>query len=468
MLRFTPGAHTNTGQSAKVRLCAVNVMGGEYPEFYLSGIYRPDITPESIAAQGNPHCYINGGKLDFVAGAGYDKILGDVTFKIDHAIIGEFYGGGINGSKPIGGSIDVTIDHSLVGKYCGGPKIGAMTAGKTVTTHATGSTFGRFYGGGNGGTSYYREKKEDGNIEFTNPSTLNYWNGHGYNVFNPLNTISGTNTVYEGTGDKRGYHALFEFECFVESNGLGDKPTIRSYLHWAQFGTTTTGDVTNILTDCTVKKNFYGGGNLANVNGKVTSTLTDCTILGNAFGGGFSGKIEPFRIHDKSRPHFPYIDGAGVMHDGLNRLNSLDYIDREYTWCYRKSQTEFLPQGVVIPSTANTGANATFEYPVGSNKWYVLTTVSLEGLGAVSGNTSLTIDGASTVQGSVFGGGDESSVLRVAGSDNGNTLVKILGKTKVYGNIYGGGNMGFVGGDTKVIINGQITGQGTGTNSGNH
>ena len=460
MLRFTPGAHTNTSQSAKVRLCAVNTMGGEYTEFYLSGIYRPDITPTSVEAQGNPHCYTNGGKFGLIAGAGYDKILGSVYFKIDHSIIGEFYGGGINGSKPVGGNIDVTIDHSLVEKYCGGPKIGSMRVGNTntyntVTTRATGTIFGRYYGGGNGGTSYYREKKEDGNINFTNPSNLNYWNSHGYNVFNPLNTISGVNNAYQGTGDNKGYHALFEFECFVESNGLGENPTIRSYLHWAQFGTTITGDVSNTLINCTVKKNFYGGGNLGNVNGNVTSTLTDCTILGNAFGGGFSGKIEPFRIHDKNAAHFPYIDGAGLMQDGLNRLNSLEYIDRDYTWCYKNPETgEMFPQGVEIPNSANTGRNATFEYPVGSNKWYVLTTVSLEGLGAVSNNVTLTLEGLTTVgtlgvsgTGNVFGGGDESEVLQ-------NTLVHVKDRTKVLGNIYGGGNMGRVGGETKVIVNG--------------
>jgi len=453
MLRFTPGRHCNSDNNGKkTRHCAVNVLGGDYPEFYLSGIYNAN----AGAYQDNPHCYTNGGHFGMIAGAGYEKVDGNVTFKIDHSIIGEFYGGGINGTNPVTGSIDVTIDHSLVEKYCGGPKIGAMTDGATVTTHATGTVFGHYYGGGNGGTSYYREQKEDGNIDFTNPSTLTYWNGHGYNVFNPINTISSVGTAYEGpnTTLNRGYHALFEFECFVESNGLGENPTIRSYLHWAQFGTTITGDVSNTLVDCTVKKNFYGGGNLANVNGNVTSTLTDCTILGSVFGGGYSGKIEPFRIHDKNRAHFPYIDGAGLMQDGLNRLNSLEYIDREYTWCYKNSAGQMFPQGVVIPSNANTGANATFEYPVGSNKWYVLTTVPLEGLGAVSNDASLTLEGSTTVgtpgvsgTGNVFGGGNESEVLQ-------NTLVLVKDQTKVLGNIYGGGNMGKVGGDTKVIING--------------
>lgn len=452
MQRFTPGAHTNTKTTSYVRLCAVNAIGGEYPEFYLSGIYRPDIVPQSVTNQGNPHCYINGGKFGLIAGAGYDKILGDITFKIDHAVIGEFYGGGINGSNPVGGSIVITIDHSLVGKYCGGPKVGVMANGKTVTTHATGTTFTKYYGGGNGGTSYYREQKQDGNVKFTNPSTVSYWNQYGYSGFNPLNTISGVNPAYQGTGDNKGYHALFEFECFVESNGIGGQPTIRSYLHWAQFGTTSTGNVTNDLDHCTIENNYYGGGNLANVSGTVKSTLNDCIVKGNVFGGGFSGTIEPFRIHDKSNAHFPYIDKAGVMQDGMNGLNSLEYIDREYTWCYKNASGQMFPAGVEIPSNVNTN-NPTFQAADG--KWYVLTTVSLEGLGAVSSNVEINLTGETKVgtdgdstTGNVFGGGDESAV-------NGNTTVILEEGTHVHGNVYGGGNEGRVGGNSVVKIQNQ-------------
>lgn len=458
MRRFTPGAHTTPDNSIRTRHCAVNAIGGEYPEFYLSGIYKPDqpVNPD------NPHCYINGGRFGIIAGAGYEAIDGDITFKIDHSIIDEFYGGGINGAKPVTGSIDVTIDHSIVGKYCGGPKVGVMTDGKTVTTSATGTVFTMFYGGGNGGTSYYRKQGYDGNdYNIPNPSDSAGWANFGtsqgytnYDRFNPLNTRTGTNPLVAVYDNTRGYHALYEFECFVSSNGLSEKPTIRTYTHWAQFGKTSTGNVTNELKMCIIKENFYGGGNLGNVNGTVTSTLTDCTIMGNVYGGGFSGKIEPFRIHDKNATHFPYIDGAGLMQDGLNRLNSLEYIDREYTWCYRKSSTEFFPQGVVIPANVNTGSNATFEYPLGSNKWYVLTTVSLEGLGAVANDVTLTLEGTTTVgtpgvngTGNVFGGGDESEVLQ-------NTTVLVKDQTKVFGNIYGGGNMGTIGGNTKVIING--------------
>lgn len=445
MLRFTPGAHTNTGQSAKVRLCAVNAIGGDYPEFYLSGIYRPDITPTSVDKQGNPHCYTNGGKFGLVAGAGYDKILGSVYFKIDHSIINEFYGGGINGSKPVEGDIDVTINHSLVGKYCGGPKVGTMTAGKTVTTHATGTHFGRYYGGGNGGTSYYREQKQDGNTTLPNADSAG-WANYGYKTFNPLNTRPGVTKSYEGTGDNKGYHALFEFECFVESNGLGQSPTVRSYLHWAQFGTTSTGNITNELDSCIIDSNFYGGGNLGNVSGTVTSTLANTEVKGYVCGGGFSGKIEPFRIHDKSQTQFPYIDKAGIMQNPNGKFKYVtndDGTDRWYTWS---------------DASGHNTNNPTFQGDDG--KWYCFTRVPLTGLGAVSGNVRLTLDGNTTVgtetspgvlkagTGNVYGGGDDSAV-------NGNTEVFIKGNAHVLGNVYGGGNNGPVGGSSEVKIQDQ-------------
>jgi hypothetical protein len=458
MLRFTPGAHTSRSQSAKVRLCAVNAIGGEFPEFYLSGIYRPDITPS--ANQGNPHCYINGGRFDTIAGAGYDKINGDITFKIDHSLIGEFYGGGINGSQPVGGSIDVTIDNSLVRKYCGGPKVGNMASGKTVTTHATGTHFGCYYGGGNGGTSYFREQGYDGNdLAIPSPSDSSHWANYCKNStctrfgpFNPLNTITTGSpaTVYDMSADNKGYHALFEFECFVESNGLGGNPTLRTYTHWAQFGTTRTGTITNVLTECTIDSNFYGGGNLGNVGGDalgiygIESNLTNCTIKGNAYGGGFSGKIEPFRIHDKRNVGFPYIDDAGIMQNPNGKFQYVkndNGTDRYYTWSNASGH--------------DTATNATFQGDDG--KWYCYTRVSLQGLGAVSGNVRLTLDGNTTVgtetspgvlkagTGNVYGGGDESAV-------EGDTHVILEEGAHVLGNVYGGGNKGIVGGSSSVTL----------------
>lgn len=445
MLRFTPGAHTNNdANNTVVRLCAVNCIGGEYPEFYLTGIYNKNVNP-TLPVQGNPHCYTNGGLFDTIAGTGYEKLLGNITFKIDHSIIKEFYGGGINGSKPAEGNIDVTIDHSLVRKYCGGPKVGVMSSGKTVTTHATGTHFGRYYGGGNGGTSYYRDQQKDGN-ETMPKSDSSGWANYGYKIFNPLNTRPGLATVYDLTAEDKGYHGLFEFECFVESNGIATKPTIRSYLHWAQFGTTSTGNVTNVLDSCIIDSNFYGGGNLGNVGGNITSTISNSTIYGSVFGGGFSGKIEPFRIHDKSATIFPKVDDAGVMQNPNGKFQYVkndDGTDRWYTWSNVREPNH------------DTATHATFQGDDG--KWYCFTRVPLTGLGAVSGNVQITLDGNTVVgtetspgvlkagTGNVYGGGDDSAV-------NGNTEVFIKGNAHVLGNVYGGGNNGAVGGTSSVKI----------------
>ena len=437
--RFAPGTHPNSASAnkAKARLCAVNVIGGDYPEFYLLGLYRADITPRED--QGNPHCYIDGGIFGSVYGAGYEKINGSVTFKINHALITEFYGGGINGSNPIGGNIDVTIDNSLVAKYCGGPKVGDMT-GKTITTHASGTTFGVFYGGGNGGNSYYRQLQKDGDEASTHIVT---WTDKGYNWngFNPLGVKD------DGT-DNKGYHAEYEFEVFNQSNGVLDQVTQRGFIKWIQFGLTKTGDVSNTLTDCIINTNFYGGGNLGTVDGNVTSTLTNTTVLGNAYGAGFSATIPTFQVHDKSTVQFPSIT-AGVITDG-----SIGYDSRVFEWT-NEPDTE-------NHDAAYMKAHPTYSKQVnGVTKWYCYTWNSLENLGVVTGNVTLNIEGNTLIvgnvtengmpvqSGGVFGGGDASGV-------DGSTHVEIdaSGQKNGYAyntyNVFGGGNKADVGGSVTV------------------
>ena len=469
--RFTPGYHA-TPQNSAPRHCAVNAIGGEYPEFYLSGIYAPD---QATRDNDNPHCYTNGGYFGFMAGAGYEQVKGDVTFKIDHSIIREFYGGGINAAKPVTGNIDVEINNSLVDKYCGGPKVGSMEyvennvkKYKTVTTKATGTTFGVFYGGGNGGTSYYRERKLDNTGAFRTTAA----NWEGYSAFNPLNQVSGIAAAYKDeTNAKWGYHAEYEFEVFNSSNGLKSKEdVIRVYYRWAQFGTTTTGNISNKLTNCTVKGNFYGGGNLATVTGNVESYLKgDTHVYGSAFGGGYSASIPSFSVHDKTTVKIPSKDNSG----NVDEQGSLDYYkdngkNRMYTWCYKNSTTgKIYPSEVnEIPDNVNKD-NPTFML---NDKWYCYTTVSLEDLGMVSGTVTLNIEDNTTVDGSVYGGGEESGV-------DGSTEVEVTGGTigtkkedgtylggADYGNVYGGGKgkndnvtAGLVKGTATVTISGTPT-----------
>ena len=444
MKRFSPGSHA--GKHCIVRHCPVSVMGGEFSEFYLTGIYWTGADLNN-AYEDSPHCYTNGGRFGLMAGSGMEAVRGSVFFEIDHSVIREFYGGGINKNNPVRDNINVTINNSLVlEKYCGGPKIGVS---QLITTRANNTVFcGNFFGGGNGGTNLYRQDIAD-----KTPPDMpdeSEWDDspYYYGTFTPISN-QGDATVYDAD---LGYHAEFEFEVFNQSNGIGPDVVARTYRHWAQFGTTTTDNVLNVLKDCTVKLNFYGGGYLGTVDGTAISTLENCTILGDAFGAGYSATIPSFPVHDKIKVQYPYRDKAGLCHNGI-----VDYrtdgvapkeVVRKYTWCYKDPVTQeiFPPTVTEIPSGVGTGAPA---FQTDDGKWYCYTLESLKNLGAVTHDVTFTIKGNTTIHGSVYGGGDESKV-------NSNTLVKVLDQTKVFGNIYGGGNLGKVDGNTEVIINGTM------------
>lgn len=410
MYGFTPGAHVNGNANFPTRHCAVNALGGKFDKFFLSGNFNEKVKPN----QDSPHAYIDGGWFDHVASAGKEGIYGDVTWRINHARINEFYGGGVMSEatgdyyKIVKGSIDVVIDNSIVNKYCGGPKFGDMVSGKTVTTSATGTTFGVYFGAGNGGTNYVQYDKTD---EVNPPYDGDTWDG----------IVDGRYHPQRYRNRDQGYEADYEYEVINTSTGTdGNKVVNRSYYFSAQFATTNTGLVTNTLKDCIVKKNFYGAGYLGGVNGNVFSTLTDTEVRGSAYGGGYSASTPEVKIYNKDKS-YPVVD---VYTGYIAPSTGGTY--RSYIWSNDPSL-----------STNNPAGDGIF-----------FTEVPLVDLGKVTGNVDFTIKGNSTVGGSIFGGGDESTV-------SGNTLVKVLDQTKVFGNVYGGGNMGEVGGNTKVIINGQ-------------
>lgn len=458
MLRFTPGSHTD--QTAITRHCAVSVMGGEFPEFYLTGIYKTTIDV-STAYDDNPHCYTNGGRFGIMAGAGMEAVKNSVYIEIDHSIIDEFYGGGINSNNPVNGDIHVTINNSLVlEKYCGGPKVGSC---ETVTTNAEGTIFNQYFGGGNGGTNLFRQQIADKTPDDM-PNESAWRNANGDYKYNNFTPISDKNVAVTYNASY-GYHAEYEFEVFNQSNGINKQAVARTYYHWAQFGTTQTGAVTNKLKGCTVKSDYYSAGNLGNVNGTVESTLTDCTLLRNAFGAGFSASIPHFPVHNKDQVTFPYRDKAGVCHNGKVEYRKDGTEIRQYTWCYKNPTTKVVtPAGVEIPADVSTSKPA-FQDDEGN--WYCYTTVSLENLGSVTGNVTLTLDGNTVVgtegdpeTGNVYGGGDASAVGQLDNESTqnvdesiiANTTINLQGNTRVLGNVFGGGNEGLVNGSATVNI----------------
>ena len=306
MKEFTPGKHGDL--DVATRHCAVNVMGGEYGRFCLSGVF---ITSTFHGNEpDNPHCYTNGGKFGTMTGAGMEDVKGDVIFKIDHSVIREFYGGGLNAAMPITGNINVTVNNSIVRKYCGGPFTGDMLTGTSVTTSATNTIFGEYYGGGNGGTNFSRNRLYNGNFEASNVTESLWRNDGGFDGFTPLKYVNGT----------MGYQSQFEFELIDISTGYvnttEDHVVARTYRHDAQFTATQVEEVNSTLLDCTVLNDFYGGGNLGKVSGNVVSTLMNTRVCGSAFGGGNSSETPSFAIHDKNSVVFPYRDIVSITHPG--------------------------------------------------------------------------------------------------------------------------------------------------------
>ena len=413
----------------------ISVTGGEYEKFYLSGYFQPNAPVAESDDDKNAECYIDGGKFGEVAGAGQELVDGDVTWKINHADIEYFYGGGINEAKPVTGNINVTIKNSHVGRYCGGPKFGNMTGvdtpddpddDKTVSTTAEGSTFGNFYGAGYGGTAIYRDIWSPGS------------NG-GHNRYNRVNY-----TWTDWLGDDRGYsdtHTPKTRGQYVEGKGIAvgfeteqfegsnDMTVARLYVYFATLSVAKTNGVTSNLIDCTINENFYGGGNLGSVKGNIISTLTNCTVNGSAFGAGCSATPPTAEVYDSPTA----VNFTGSTYNITTGIfEPTKYPDSyEYTWSNTKG--DYSSNTLVID---------------GDGKWIHVedynpntgTGINLKDLGTVTGNVTLTINGNTvvdengevmTVTESVYGGGEESDV-------KGNTQVNISGGT-ITQNVFGGG-----------------------------
>ena len=429
---FANGCHTaKANTTPKV---PINVTGGDYTNFYLTGIYQPN----SAEASENAECYIDGGRFKEVAGSGMQQIKGDVTWLINAADIISFYGGGINAAKPITGSISTTISNSYVDEFYGGPKFGDMVEEKTVTTNATGCHFGKFFGAGYGGTAFNRV----GPVDDSDPADTRNWNNYVSTYY--------TRAYSAGNG---GISTNYDYEFILHSDG--NQTVARFFVDYASLSLASTRNVTNTLSGCTIGT-FYGGGSLGAVNGDVNSTLTDCTVTGNAFGAGFSASVPTVEVWNAGAnlvPNPTYNRTANVFNNASVKTPKDNGQYVVYTW------------------SKDHGSNGS-PFVIEDGKNYIHTDVSLDDLGSVSGNATLNINGSTTVGGNVYGGGEESGVggdtqvfinnTGTAGTGNvfgagkgletdysaalvkGNSSVT-MSDGNVKGNIYGGGELSSVG-----------------------
>lgn len=420
---FANGCHT--AQANTTPKVPVNVTGGDYTNFYLTGIYQPN----SNEALENAECYIDGGRFTEVASAGMQQIKGDVTWLINAADITSFYGGGVNAAKPITGSITTTISNSHVDEFYGGPKFGDMVEGKNVTTNATDCHFGKFFGAGYGGTAFNRI----GPVDSSEDANTRGWSGYVDRYYKRAYSA--------GNG---GISTSYDYEFIPHSDG--NQTVARFFVNYASLSLASTRDVTSTLSGCTIGT-FYGGGSLGAVYGDVTSTLTDCTITGNAFGAGFSASVPTVEVWNTGA----YLDPDPTYNRRANVFNNASVKTPKDNGNY-----------VVYTWSNAYGSTSSPFTDTDDGKHYIHTDQPLDNLGTVTGNVTLNIEGSTTVGGSVYGGGEESGV-------DGSTEVNVTGGTigtegnggVEYGNVYGGGKgkdddamAGLVKGTSTVTISG--------------
>ena len=413
---FYPGNHSAKSHANK--LVPINVTGGEIEQCFMTGYgkgtaYGPDI-----------YFWCAGGKIGKFLGAYMEKPRqstsadGNVnlTAKIDHAIIGRFFGGGTSPSACVTGNINVTIDNSRVDFYCGGPEFGNMTDGKTVKTEATNTYFKEYYGAGFGGTGITYTNDKDTGEDLKNKNTFSY---PGY--FNECYVAAGKTDIgrlrYKSN---YGIGSCYKFEFVMHSRG--NQAVSRFFTGYARFSLASTGNVTNILNGCEIENDFYGAGCQGKVNGTVTSTLTGCTVHGSAFGGGFKAESNQVDVYPANSPSLSTYTSETCLFTGFGTI-----APETYEWV----------QGTSANKNTVDDSN---------KKLYTGTDVTLTDLGNVTGAISLTIDGGSVTE-NVYGGGNESKSLN-------NTTVVIQNGAQITGNVYGGGNLANVEGNTSVNITG--------------
>ena len=424
---FHRGTHQDKNLQSKHP--PVSVTGGDYDEFYLTGLYTANVA----SYEDNAECYINGGRFGTVAGAAMEGIgkangadnTGNITWQVQNADIKEFYAGGINAAKPVTGNLCTTITGGKIDLFCGGPKFGDMSPGKTVTTNATNCIFGTFFGAGYGGNSYSRQAPRNHNNLINFPhNDKDAGNHNSWNDWLDDYYTQSYNATYGGVSTQFSYQ-------FLPMSGNEDN-CARIFVEYVKFSLATCRNVTSTLTGCQIKGNFYGGGSLGKVDGPVTSMLTNCEVQGSVFGAGFSASmpsVEVDNIGFSTEPYY-YTD-LGTYRTGV----------KSGTVTYKWQKKD--------------GDNW-----VDNTNHILYTDEDLTTLGAVTGKATLTINGTTTVAHSVYGGGEESGV-------GGDTEVNISGGTigaeglggAEYSNVFGGGKgkagdkvAGYVKGNTAVNI----------------
>ncbi len=402
------------------------------------------------ATTGTDNVAIRSGNITNVYGGGQSASVNNSTnvSVLGGTITNLFGGSNTSGTVP---ESHVNITDGTIGTIYGGNNAGGTTTTTNVTV--TTGTITNIYGGGNAANStttnviLNNSTNQISNIfggcKEANATTTNVTlnNGRATNVFGGSNT-SGTITNSHVTVNGGTYSNLYGGNNDGGVTNTTDVKVLGGSVGIAfGGGNNAPTETTNIIVDnATISNIIYGGGNNASVNNNTNVILrNDAVITNSAFAGGNNGQVlGNTNITVNTRADIgQHLFGGGnnaavvgntnvILDNGVVRGNV--YGGGNY--------------GVVSGSTNVNIKNAT-----------ILGSAYAGGNGDtadVGANTTITVQGSSTIGNHVFGGGNAADTGTSA-NDNSNGLVNITGGN-IGGNVYGGANTAVLYGETVVNI----------------
>ncbi len=378
----------------------------------------------------------NGGNITTIYGGGNEAESTTSNIKIKNlsSACSNIYGGG-NKASVTTTNVDIEKGVTIGTIYGGSNQSGTVTTSNIHVLNVTPApNITDIYGGNNaGGTT------TSANINIESGSIVNVYGG-GNNATTGSTNTSITNASVVGQVFGGGNNAGVTGDAVLSINSstingnvygggnLGtigndttvtvSNSTLRSNIFAGGNGTTATvtgGTNLTVKTRSNITGNVYGGGNNA-ASGSTNTTIQDATVTGQVFGGGNNASV----AEDASLKIYRSTINGNVYGGGnLGTIGTDTY---------------------VLVSVSNLGNNLF----AGGNGATAI----------VHGNTTLDVEGNTTVARNVFGGGN-AAATGTSESNSSTSVVNIAGLT-CGGNVYGGANTSVLYGIANVNIGSNV------------
>ena len=415
---------------------------------------------------GSTSVSVSGGSMANVYGGADTSgvVSGDASVTITNGTVStNVYGGGKGANTYVAGDVDVVIGTAGVantptigGSVYGGSALGTVNRGSssgnatgdTTVTVNNGSITGSVYGGGEGSSNASASVLGNVAVSVSGGSMANVYGGA-----DTSGTVSGDASVtitngaiatnVYGGGKGANTYVAGDVDVVIGTTGVANTPTIGGSVYGGSaFGTvnrgsssgSATGDTTVTVNNGVITGSVFGGG-----QGNTTYTpyvLGDITVTIN---GGDMTNV--FGGNDQAGSHTAtnevYLNGGIIqnVYGGGNRssvTNTNVYLDgASVTNIYGGSNT----LGTV--STTNVDIlSGTVQNVYGGNNE-----------GGTCGATDVNVTGTATINGAIYGGGNQVATTT--------TVVTLNSCTGTVPNVYGGGNSASV--TTSNVTNNGVT-----------